>query len=60
MKSSSILGIASVLVRGKKYRLLLTGVQFAYLGYKYYQSKKSKTKTSPVDSDLNNKNALSK
>ncbi|MHA7056950.1 hypothetical protein ACWGOQ_0007000 [Aquimarina sp. M1] len=42
MKSSSILGIASILVKGKKYRLLLAGAQFAYLGFKYYQKKKRK------------------
>lgn len=40
MKSSSVLGLASTLVRGKKYKLAMAGIQFAYLGYIYYKKKK--------------------
>lgn len=41
MKKTSILGIASALIRSKKYRLLLTGIQFAYLGCSYIKKRKA-------------------
>ncbi len=43
--TSKILGVASALIRSRKYTLLLVGAQFAYLGYKYLvKDKKSKKK----------------
>ncbi len=37
---SKILGVAATLIKGRKYALLLVGVQFAYLGYKYLKNGK--------------------
>ena len=37
---SKLLGLASTLVRSRKYTLALVGAQFAYLSYKYIKDKK--------------------
>lgn len=39
---AKLLGLASALVKGRKYTLMLVGVQFAYLGYKYLKERKQK------------------
>jgi len=44
--TSKILGIASALVKSRKFTLLLVGAQFVYIGYKYVREKRKKSKSS--------------
>ncbi|MBM1104599.1 hypothetical protein JQC67_00475 [Aurantibacter crassamenti] len=47
MKKSSLIGIAALLVRSRKLKIVLAGAKFSYMGFKYLKNrrKKSKVKT---------------
>ncbi len=45
--NASLLGIASALVKGRKYKLMLVGAQFVYLGYKYVKRKRKASRSKP-------------
>ncbi|QLG46552.1 hypothetical protein [Costertonia aggregata] len=42
MKTRTILGLASTLVRGRKFKMMAVGLQLAYMGYRYFKDKKRK------------------
>ncbi|AWX44461.1 hypothetical protein HME9304_01462 [Flagellimonas maritima] len=42
MKKSSLIGIASALVKSRKLKLIFVGAQFAYLGYQLVRKRKQK------------------
>jgi len=42
MKTTTLIGVASALVRSKKYKILFVGAQFAYLGYQLVKKHKRK------------------
>lgn len=42
MKTRSVLGFASTLVRGRKFKMMAVGLQLAYMGYRYYKDRKQK------------------
>ncbi|WP_262711081.1 hypothetical protein [Aggregatimonas sangjinii] len=40
MKAGTLIGLASTLVRKRKFKLVVVGLQFAYMGYRYLKNKK--------------------
>lgn len=40
MKVGTIIGLASTLVRKRKFKLVVVGLQFAYMGYRYVKNRK--------------------
>ena len=42
MKTRTALGLASTLVRGRKFKMIAVGLQFAYMGYRYFKNRKTK------------------
>lgn len=42
MKTRTVLGLASTLVRGRKFKMMAVGLQFAYMGYRYIKQRKRK------------------
>jgi hypothetical protein len=46
MTTTTIIGITSALVKSRKYKLILVGAQFAYLGYKLLQKRKKEQQKS--------------
>ncbi|KPM32147.1 Hypothetical protein I595_1796 [Croceitalea dokdonensis DOKDO 023] len=42
MKTTTLIGVASALVRSKRYKILFVGAQFAYLGYQLVKKHKRK------------------
>ena len=44
MKTRTVLGLASTLVRGRKFKMIAVGLQLAYMGFRYIKDKKRKDK----------------
>lgn len=43
MKTRTVIGLASALVRGRKFKMALVGLQLVYMAYNYRKEKKSDT-----------------
>lgn len=42
MKTRNVLGLASTIVSGRKFKMMAVGLQLAYMGYRYFKNKKGK------------------
>jgi len=42
MKTRTALGLASTLIRGRKFKMIAVGLQFAYMSYRYFKNRKRK------------------
>ena len=42
MKTRTVLGLASTIVRGRKFKMMAVGLQLAYMGYTYYKDRSKK------------------